>query len=186
MASIRERANGSYEITVCNGYSITGKKLRYIKTIIIDPNLTAKQKEKLLQKEMYEFEQQVKSGLYLNGNIRFKDFADKWLHDYARKKLSPTTLDRYITLLDRINEAIGHIKLEDLRPTHLMNFYDNLAENQMSHIPIRDEKGKIIGYKNLAPKTILHHHRLISSILTKAVQWQVIKENVASRVELLN
>ena len=183
MASIRERAKGSYEITVYDGYNINGKKLRYTKTITIDPNLTTKQKEKLLQKETYEFEQQVKSGLYLKGNIRFKDFADKWLKEYARKKLSPTTLDRYITLLDRINEAIGHIKLEDLRPNHLMNFYDNLAEKQMSNVPIRNEKGEIIGYKNLAPKTILHHHRLISSILTKAVQWQVIKENVASRVE---
>lgn len=41
----------------------------------------------------------------------------------------------------------------------------------------------IDGKQKLAPKTILHHHRLISSILTKAVQWQIIKENVANRVE---
>lgn len=41
----------------------------------------------------------------------------------------------------------------------------------------------IDGKQKLSPKTILHHHRLISSILTKAVQWQIIKENVANRVE---
>ena len=119
----------------------------------------------------------------MKGNIKFKDFSDKWLQDYAEKKLSPTTLDRYKTLLVRINEAIGHIKLEDLRPNHLINFYNNLAEKNMSNVPIKNEKGEIIGYKKLSPKTILHHHRLISSILTKAVQWQVIKENVANRVE---
>ena len=62
MASIRERAKGSYEITVYDGYNINGKKLRYTKTITIDPNLTTKQKEKLLQKETYEFEQQVSQG----------------------------------------------------------------------------------------------------------------------------
>ena len=46
MASVRERAKGSYEITVYDGYNISGKKLRHTKTITVDPNLTTKQKEK--------------------------------------------------------------------------------------------------------------------------------------------
>ena len=183
MASIREKGNGKYEITISNGYTISGKKIRVIKTVQLDTKLSPKKMEKEIQNIAYELEKEVKSGLYLKGNIKFKDFSDKWLQDYAEKKLSPTTLDRYKTLLVRINEAIGHIKLEDLRPNHLINFYNNLAEKNMSNVPIKNEKGEIIGYKKLSPKTILHHHRLISSILTKAVQWQVIKENVANRVE---
>ena len=35
----------------------------------------------------------------------------------------------------------------------------------------------------LSNKTILHHHRLISSILEKAVKWQVISSNPCKRVE---
>jgi integrase len=35
----------------------------------------------------------------------------------------------------------------------------------------------------LSEKTILHHHRLISSMLTSAVQWQFIVNNPASRVK---
>ena len=31
-------------------------------------------------------------------------------------------------MLVRINQAIGHIKLEKLQPHHLMAFYDNLSE----------------------------------------------------------
>lgn len=31
-------------------------------------------------------------------------------------------------LLERINQAIGHIKLVDLRPQHLNSFYKNLTE----------------------------------------------------------
>lgn len=183
MASIREKGNGKYEITISNGYTISGKKIRVIKTVQLDTKLSPKKMEKEIQNIAYELEKEVKSGLYLKGNIKFKDFSDKWLQDYAEKKLSPTTLDRYKTLLVRINEAIGHIKLEDLRPNHLINFYNNLAEKNMSNVPIKNEKGEIVGYKKLSPKTILHHHRLISSILTKAVQWQIIKENVANRVE---
>lgn len=37
--------------------------------------------------------------------------------------------------------------------------------------------------KKLAPKTILHHHRLISSILETAVKWQVLYSNPCDRVE---
>ena len=39
------------------------------------------------------------------------------------------------------------------------------------------------GEKPLAGKTVLHHHRLISSILDKAVKWQVIFSNPCDRVE---
>jgi len=38
--------------------------------------------------------------------------------------------------------------------------------------------------KGLNSKTILHHHRLISAILNKAIKWQVLLSNPASRVEL--
>jgi len=37
--------------------------------------------------------------------------------------------------------------------------------------------------KPLSAKTVLHHHRLISSILDKAVKWQVIFANPCDRVE---
>ena len=45
-----------------------------------------------------------------------------------RTGVRATTLDRYRGLLERINAAIGHIKLADLRPQHLNAFYKNLAE----------------------------------------------------------
>lgn len=37
--------------------------------------------------------------------------------------------------------------------------------------------------KKLADSTILHHHRLLSSIFSMAVQWQVIRDNPCSRVK---
>jgi integrase len=38
--------------------------------------------------------------------------------------------------------------------------------------------------KPLAGKTVLHHHRLISSILEKAVKWQILYSNPCERVEV--
>jgi len=48
----------------------------------------------------------------------------------------------------------------------------------------RDELFAITNSKEaLSPKTILHHHRVVSSILEAAVKWQVIFDNPAKRVE---
>lgn len=38
--------------------------------------------------------------------------------------------------------------------------------------------------KKLSAKTVVHHHRLISSILEKAVKWQIIFANPCERVEI--
>ncbi len=37
--------------------------------------------------------------------------------------------------------------------------------------------------KRLADRTVLHHHRLLSSIFNTAVQWQVIRDNPCARVK---
>ena len=73
--------------------------------------------------------------------------------------------------------------MNDLRPEHLNKFYRQLALPNASKIPIKDDKGNVIDYRPLSPRMQLHHHRVISAILEKAVKWQVVKENVARRVE---
>jgi len=63
---------------------------------------------------------------------------------------------------------MGHLKVEQIRPTHLLEFYANLQEDGIR------EDGKPGG---LSEKTILQHHRIISSILNDALEWQVIPSN---------
>ena len=55
MASIREKGNGKYEITISNGYTISGKKIRVIKTVQLDTKLSPKKMEKEIQNIAYEF-----------------------------------------------------------------------------------------------------------------------------------
>ena len=64
----------------------------------------------------------------MDGNIKFSDFAEYWLNEYAKKQLRPKTVSGYIGLLERINSGIGHIRLDRLQPNHLMEFYNNLQE----------------------------------------------------------
>jgi integrase len=59
-------------------------------------------------------------------------------------------------------------------PVHLIEFYSNLAEDGIR------EDGKD---GTLSDSTIQYHHRVISSIMSSAVQWQVIPSNPATRVK---
>jgi len=61
-----------------------------------------------------------------------------------------------------------------LLATHLLEFYANLQEDGIR------KDGKPGG---LSPNNIRHHHRVISSILQDAVEWQVIRSNPAARVK---
>ena len=163
MATIKKRGN-SYSIRVSCGYDVQGKQIVHSMTWKPEAGMTAKQEEKEVQRQAVLFEDRCKKGLYLNGNIRFADFAEKWFTDYAEKQLKAITIYRLKFMLKQINLAIGHIPLEKLQPVHLMRFYDNLAEEGIKHTAaytikvdlkaILKEKGYT--YRQLAEITGLH------------------------------
>lgn len=242
MASIRQRGERSYQITVSKGYDCAGKKLLTTKTITLDPELTPKQAEKEVQRQAVLFEREVENGTYLDGSkMTFAEFTGRWLKDYAEPDLEPKTLFRYKEMLTlRIIPAFGHIKLNKLQPHHLLEFYENLREegmrldtkyialpelidnirqqgptiSKLSKVtsisdktvssmlklqPITTKSAQLICKAldvklnkafmpkdesgTLSARTVLHHHRLISSILTSAVQWQCLLNNPAERVK---
>ena len=74
-------------------------------------------------------------------------------------------------MLKRINAEIGSLKLQDIRPDHLNRLYAKLAESGQN---------KQTG-SGLSPKTIIEHHRVISSIFSQAVKEQLVPSNIAQR-----
>lgn len=172
MASIKKRGN-SYRITVSNGRDLSGKQLLETATFVPDPARTEKQNQKALEKFVYEFEEKVKSGKFLDGEkITFQAFAERWLKEYAAAQLELTTIDVYKLLLkSHILPAIGHLKLAKIQPVHLNNLYNAMLA--------RRQDGREGGY---SPTTIKRVHALISSILSTAVRWNVLFENPCERV----
>jgi len=174
LASIRKRGKKSWQIIVSCGYDINGQKLTKTKTVKKPPNKTDKQWEKELQKIALEFELQVKKGEYYEpSKITIAEFIDKWLEEHG-KNLEVKTIYRYQGLLnDRVKEAIGHFKLDQIKPLHLLDFYQNLQEDGIR------KDGKKGG---LSSKTIQHYHRVLSAMFESAVKWGMMKENPCSRV----
>lgn len=172
MASIRKRGN-SYQITVSNGRRTDGSQIVETATFAPDPKRTEKQNQKALEKFVFEFEEKVKSGKFLDGEkITFQAFSDTWLSDYALQHLEPTTIDIYKKLLRvHIIPAIGNLKLARIQPAHLNKLYNAML--------LERKDGREGGY---SPTTIKRVHALISSILNTAVKWNVVLENPCERV----
>lgn len=241
MATITKRGR-SYKITVSCGYDQSGKQIRPSFTWTPPPGMTAKKEEKELQRQAVLFEEQVKAGTVQDGNIRFQAFAEMWMKEHADKNLKIKTYTEYKGLLKRINQAIGHIKISELRTGHLNSFYSNLqedgirannvkatAKSGMKKIITKKKlsfaslgkvsgvssstvsaayKGETISLKSaekiaealnvktsdifsikknatpLSATTVRAYHRLISSMLSKAVKWGYISHNPAANAEL--
>jgi integrase len=95
-------------------------------TWIPKPGMSERQIKKELERKAVLFEEKVLTGATSNGNMRFADFAEKYMTEYAQLYLKPKTIATYTEHLQRINQAIGRIRLCDLRTGHINSFYQNL------------------------------------------------------------
>lgn len=121
--------NGTtYRITVYNGFDSKGKRIRHRTNFYPTPGMTDKQLYKALIRAKADYEKSIEQGYDLDNKQTFAEYAEYVLSLKERTGVRATTLDRYRSLLERINAAIGHIKLADLRPQHLNSFYKNLSE----------------------------------------------------------
>ena len=174
--SIEKRGKNSYRLVVFKGYDLDGKPIRHQKTIHC-------KKKSEAQIELAKFLTEVESGLIVDGSIpTFAQYVEIWTKDYALKELAPSTYYRYKRMLEtRITPYLGHYKLNKIKPTDIMRFYD-LLEEDTQIVRRKNNNGKKTR-KPLSQKTILEHHRLLSAMLHKAVYGQLIVSNPAERVQ---
>lgn len=240
MPTVRKRGS-SYLLKAYEGYTAEGKQIVHTKTWNPPAGMTAAKARKEAMKAAVLFEQSIQSGLIVSSSVKFEEFAERFFADYGNINLRPRTLQGYKQLMPRINAAIGHIRMDKLKPTHLTAFYKQLAAAGVradgKAVPAADMRqivkaadltqkqlaektglsigtlreaygGRAISCESaekisaalhipaaqlftcpqekqaLSPSTIRKYHSVISSILTKAVKWQVIASNPAERAEL--
>ncbi|MEW6423663.1 MAG: tyrosine-type recombinase/integrase [Bacillota bacterium] len=101
-------------------------------------------------------------------------WLDKWLADYKKLKLKPTTWAGYETLIRcHIKPAIGNIPLNKLQTGELQKLYKEKLE-----------KGRVDGKGGLSPDYVRYMHAVIHEALKQAVKEQLIYRNVAEAVNL--
>lgn len=245
MPSIQPRVNSngtitSYKITVSAGFDYAGNRIR--RTSIWTPTrygMTPKQMEKEATAAAYKFEEQIKQGYIMDQTQKFADYAQYVLQVKENAGVRASTIDRYVELLVRINEKIGHLAIGKIRAQHLNEFYDYLKKEAyransekafakrsfkttlyelglskaevarragiaastltvaVKGDAISAEKARVIAdaleedpddlfrFENiktpLSEKTILEHHRLISTIFAQAEKEMLIPYNPAAK-----
>ena len=101
------------------------------------------------------------------------DYLTAWIDAHARK-IKPTTLNRYRELIkDYLVPRLGSIKLQELKPLHIEQFYNSMAE----------QVG--VAGKHLAPRTSRQAGAILKTALKQAVEVEnLITINPATRVKL--
>ncbi|MEK5391863.1 tyrosine-type recombinase/integrase [Margalitia sp. FSL K6-0131] len=110
-----------------------------------------------LQKELAN--DKYKKDLFLG------DYLDYWLKAYAKSNTAPNTYKGYERIiLVHLKPGLGHIKLHELSPVQLQNYYLNKLDT-------------------LSAQSIKHLHRLLSKALNDAVDWEFVSKNVVPRAK---
>lgn len=180
MASIQERRNKagkliSYSVRVHRGRGADGKQLKpWTATFDVSPTWTEKSARKKAEAFAATFEKECKEGTTTDSRQKFAPYCDYVIDLKEQRGVKHSTIVRYKELTRRIYPRIGHIKLKELRADHLNDLYTFLAQD--------GQNAKTGG--RLSAKTILEHHRLISTVLEQAVKESLVPFNVASRATL--
>ena len=166
--SIEKRSKDSWRLSYSSGINISGKRVKHTKTIKASSKREA-------EKELALFVAEIEKGLYLApSKLTFSEYADVWLENHVKINLAPTSIEYYERLMKRITFAFGHLKLEQIKPLHLTQFYKNLQEDG-----VRGD-GKSGG---LSPRMIHHYHRCLSKMFNDAVAWELILDNPAKKIK---
>ncbi len=180
MANITERRNKdgkliSFKIRVHRGRGTDGKQLKpYMTTFKVEPTWKEEIARKKAEAFASVFEKECHEGLIADNRKRFDGYCDYVIGLKEQRGIKHSTIVRYKELTTRIYPQIGHIKLCDLRVDHLNDLYTYLSSEGLN---------KHIGGK-LSTKTIIEHHRLISTVLEQAFKERLILFNVARQAVL--
>ena len=147
-----------------------------------DSGMTDRQIQKELQRQALEFEKQCENGTAAISNIKLCDFCDQYL-EAAKTVLSPATLAAYKrNIKDCVKPALGHLKIKDIRPYHIQQYIQQLA--QLPKQTKGNEAAKGDTGERLAASTIRRKLSVLQSILRLAVKQGIIPDSPAEAKKL--
>jgi integrase len=160
----RKRGANSWELKfAATDPASGGRKFRYV---------TFRGTETAARAKLREFVTAVDDGKYLVPSKKtLAGFLGDW--DGTLNNVSPKTAQRYRELVRlHIIPHLGELKLQALSSTRIESFYGDLVAGRKA--------GRGDGNtRPLAPRTVIHVHRLLGSVLALAVRDKAIQNNPA-------
>lgn len=115
--------------------------------------------------ELAKWIAQIEQGLVVEpSRMTLGAYLERWL-EAVKPSLSPTTVAKYGDDVERIKRHLGYVPLAKLTPMHVQDLYRALLED------------------GLAPRSVLHTHRVLHRALNVAVKWRLVPYNVCDAAE---
>ena len=171
MATIRKRGE-SYQIRVSCGYDAYGNQVEQSMTWKPEKKMTAKQLEKELNRQAVMFEEACANG-YVTSAVKFSVFSDQWFEDYAKPKYKKTTMYKMEHVKKRIDEEIGHKRLDKITPRDIQALIKTLETGNEAK-----------GYKTMAAKTIKNYISYVSTVFEYAIRLDMMSRNPCTRANI--
>lgn len=160
--TIYKRSDGLWVAQVTVGYDPqTGKPKR--------KSFYGKTRQEVIGK-LTEIIQELRTGTFIEpSKATFGEWLDKWLEEYKKGQLKPTTYESYKAIVDiHIKPALGGIPLAKLQPHMLQAFYNEKLEN-----------GRADGKGGLSTRMVHYCHTIIHQALKQAVKEGLLPRNPA-------
>ena len=130
------------------------------------------------EKALAQFITEVDKGLFYNTNYTFFEFAQIWIDQVQKPNSSPVTVDKYKSYLNnRIIPYLGNYKLNKINPSILTAYFNEAKTWKTMYKPPR---------KNIpvSKATVEKVYEIITAILEKAFEWELIASNPCKKVKL--
>ena len=136
--------------------------------------LTVRGTKKDAQGALIDALKAAKDGTFVDSSkLSVGEFLEKWLTDYAASAVSAKTYERYREHVDKhLVPGLGTIALKDLKPLDIQGYYAKALTS-----------GRIKGDGGLSPRTVHHHHVVLSQALGRAVKWRLLAINPVEAVD---
>ena len=155
---IRKQSKQSWQITIDIGIGHDGRRRRHFETV--------HGRKADAQKRLNELLVSLEKGVYAPpGHLTVADHLHNWLEGYVKTNCSERTLDGYTSIIEHhLIPSLGHIQLKQLQPKAIQAYY-----------------GKAVS--QLSPRTVHHHHRVLSQSLKYGVRQGYLGRNVCELVD---
>jgi len=156
--SIRKKSKGSWQIQIYTGTGPDGKPRRHFETV--------RGRKGDAQRRLTELLSSLDKGIYTPpGRLTVAEHLHNWLEGYVKTNCSQRTLDGYQSIIEtHLVLALGQFQLKHLHPQAIQSYYGKACER-------------------LSPRTVHHHHRVLSQSLKYAVRQGYLARNPAELVD---
>ena len=168
MASIQQRGDRKFKITVCNGYRPGGQKRMQSRTIDVPREVPKRSILQYVHAEAQRLEKRFRCGMDEDDRTTFEQYAESWLTRQTHYK--PSTLAGYQRELKIVYSYIGGIALNKLRPLVLEEMCAELR------------KRKKRNGEPVCEATVRKYLQTVSAVLEDAKRNDILLYNPAHRV----